>query len=306
MDPVALLDALAAAPVSGAALSRRFGVSRAMIWKGIEQLRAEGLPIEAERSGYRLGDPAQAFGPATLSWRCQRPVSFHVSCASTNQLARELGRGGARGSVVVADHQTGGRGRRGRSWLSPPGQGLLFSLLLHPAVPPQHAPRCVLQWAAAMAEVLDVSLKWPNDLVDEEGHKLGGILAELEAVGEEVRFVVLGVGLNIHQEAFPPELPQATSLRQIQQRRRQRDSASKEERPLDRAALLAALVRAIEGVDVSAAGEQALSLWRARAQTLGRRVRIGEVEGVAEDIREDGALLVDGRAILTGDVELIG
>ena len=149
----------------------------------------------------------------------------------------------------------------------------------------------MLLWAAAMAEALDVHLKWPNDLVDADGRKLGGILAELEAVGEEVRFVVLGVGLNINQAEFPPELPLATSLRKL------RGGA-----PQDRAALLGRLIQAVEAVDVQRAD---LGLWRARAQTLGRRVRVGELEGVAQDIREDGALIVDGRPILAGDVELI-
>lgn len=290
MDQIALLRALVDTPTSGAALAQSFGVSRSMIWKGIEALRAEGLDIQATRAGYRVEGIETAFGAATLGWRCGRPVDYHPAIASTNVAARRLGREGARGALVVADHQTAGRGRRGRSWESPPGQNLMFSLLLHPPIPPQHAPRCVLLWAAAMAEVLDVSLKWPNDLVSADGRKVGGVLAELEAVGDEVHFVVLGVGINVNQTDFDPALPQAASLRQLRGQ------------PQDRAALLGALVAGVEAVDVTAD----LSAWRRRARTLGRRVRVAGIEGTAEDIREDGALMVDGRPVLAGDVELIG
>lgn len=296
MDRVALLDALATGPVSGQALAERFGLSRTMIWKGVEALRAEGLGVET-RGGYHLTEPA-GYGPVTLSWRAGRPVHYEASCASTNRLARELAEAEPGvDHIVVADHQTGGRGRLGRSWESPPGSNLLVSFVRHPRVEPAQAPRCVLAWAAAVAEVLDVQLKWPNDLVDAEGHKLGGFLAELEAGGEafggtpRVRYVVLGLGLNVNQEAFPEALSFARSLRQLRGH------------PLDRAALLGRLVRALDAVDP--AHPAALDRWRARSHTLGRRVRVGEVEGVAEALREDGALVVDGQAVLTGDVQLV-
>ena len=288
MDRVVLIEAIAAGPISGEALAARFGVSRAMVWKGIEALRSEGLSISAKH-GYRLVD-ASGFGASTLRWRCQRPVTFLEQTDSTNAVARRQIRDGDRRALVVADFQTAGRGRRGRSWTSRPGENLLFSLVLTPAVPPQHAPRCVLIWAAAMAEVLGVQLKWPNDLVDTEGRKIGGILAELDAVGDEVRAVILGVGLNVNQEHFEG-LPLATSLRRLRGA------------PVDRAALLAELVEAIEGADV-VSGD--LSGWRAVSRTLGRRVRINDIEGIAEDVREDGALLVGGQAVLAGDVEMVG
>lgn len=288
MNQVALIEAISQGPISGSDLAARFGVSRAMVWKGIEALRAEGLSISA-KGGYALED-ASGFGEATLSWRCGRAVHFHPTADSTNRLARALAGEGKTDAVVVADYQTAGRGRRGRTWEARPGENLLFSLVLTPAVPPQHAPRCVLIWAAAMAEVLGVWLKWPNDLVDEQGRKLGGILAEMESEGEQVRCVILGVGLNVNQARFEG-LPMATSL------------AALRGEPQDRAALLARLVEAIETADV-VSGD--LSRWRAVSHTLGRRVRIGSIEGIAEALREDGALIVAGQAVLAGDVEMIG
>lgn len=143
-----------------------------------------------------------------------------------------------------------------------------------------------------MAEALDVCVKWPNDLVTSQHRKLAGILAELELEASgRVRHIVLGVGVNVNQTVFPG-LPDATSL------------ATERGAPQDRSALLVALVRAIESAPVG--GPAGLDLWRARSATLGRRVYVDGVEGVAEDIRDDGALIVGGRAVLTGDVALLG
>ena len=142
-----------------------------------------------------------------------------------------------------------------------------------------------------MAEALDCQVKWPNDLVTEEGKKLGGVLAELSAEAESVRFVVLGVGINVNQMDFPG-LPHATSVA------RMRGTTQ------DRAALLQRLVAAIEEVNTQDVPD--LTLWRKRSNTIGRRVRVGAVEGVATDVRDDGALLVDGTPILAGDVQMLG
>ncbi len=305
MDLPAVLAAVADGPVSGAALADRFGVTRSMVWKAVEALRAEGLGISGGRNGYTLDDPA-GFGPATLAWRTDawrtgRQVAFHPSCGSTNVLARNAARAWSGppspGPIVVADHQTEGRGRRGRTWQSRPGENLLFSLVLRPPVAPTLAARCVLQWAAAMAEALDLRVKWPNDLVTEDGDKVAGVLAALDVAAEPfgagatVRHVIVGVGINVNQRDFGDDLPGATSL------------AARAGRSLDRAALLGRLVAAIETTELS--GPDPLGPWRARSHTLGRRVRIGEIEGVANAIREDGALLVGGHPVLTGDVELL-
>ena len=292
MELSALLSAIAEGGTNGASLATQLGVSRTMIWKGMQSLRSEGLIIEGEAgTGYRLVDSA-GFGKHTLEWRLGRAVQFFESCSSTNVEARALAEAATDpgGLIVVADQQEAGRGRLGRTWESRAGENLMFSVTMVPSVLRQLAPVCVLAWAAAMAEVLDCMVKWPNDLITDDGLKLGGILAELSAEAERVRFVVLGVGINVNQRDFPG-LPQATSL------------AVQRGEPIDRARLLARLVGAIESV--STAGTPSLDTWRARSHTLGKRVRIGEIEGLAEDVRDDGALIVDGVAVLAGDVELI-
>ena len=292
MDLAHLLAAIAEGGANGAQLAERLGVSRTMVWKGMQVLRQEGLVIEGEAGqGYTLVSD-DGFGRHTLGWRLSRDVAFFDACGSTNAEARRLADSteSPGGAIVVANAQSAGRGRLGRQWESNRGENLLFSLVLCPEVPPQLAPVCVLAWAAAMAEVLDCQVKWPNDLITSGGRKLGGILAELSAEAERVRFVVLGVGINVNQTDFPG-LPDATSL------------ALETGMPHDRARLLARLVQAVEAVPTNRQPD--LSAWRARSHTLGRRVRVGEIEGVATDVRDDGALIVDGHPVLAGDVSLV-
>lgn len=237
-----------------------------------------------------------SFDGASLSLACQREVLFFERTDSTNRRARELGASGApSGTLVAADGQSGGRGRLGRSWESPAGLNLYFSLLLRPPCEPAAAPLLCLATALAVAEATGRFIKWPNDVVDERDRKLAGILAELETTGPRLAFVVLGVGLNVNQSVFGPELPDAVGLGS----------------GIDRSALLARVVERIEDRCAQAVHdpEGMLRAWRSRSRTLGRRVEVGTIVGVAEDVRADGALMVstsDGvRAVLSGDVALI-
>ena len=292
MDPVSVLQLLSAQSLPAPALLARLGGSAAELETALAVLAEEGIRISTQPS-LTLEEPA-GFGPHVLRWRLGRAVEYHPRCDSTNRLGRLAARDwqSGPGPLVVADYQTAGRGRLSRRWSSRSGQNLLFSLCLALPLPPERAGRGPLVWGAAMAEVLDVELKWPNDLVTGDGRKLGGMLIELIEAPEPGRplRMVLGVGININQTHFE-DLPLACSLRQLHGRF------------TDRAALLADLVRAVEAAQPGAEG--ALDRWRARSNTLGRRVRIGAVEGVASDIREDGALMVGGQAVLAGDVSLI-
>ncbi len=297
-----MLERLAGGPRSGQDLAGELGVSRTAVWKAIEGLRKEGIVIEAETGqGYALKDPG-GFGPATLSWRCGREVHFHPSCASTNRLAFELGQTACPGgTLVVADAQTGGRGRKGRSWASPPGQNLYFSLVLRPPLPPRDAPLLCLAAAVAVAEVLELNLKWPNDVLDDRGHKVAGILAEVQAEVDLLHFIVLGVGINVNQDRFEPGLENAASL-------------CWGRGPQDRAELMGRLLPAIERRcgQVGPRRDLVLDAWRQLSWTLGRAVRVPEadLEGTAVALRDDGALMVETaagiRPVLAGDVELVG
>lgn len=255
------------------------------------------------------------FEECTRVFQAERELVLVNELPSTNRLAMELGAEGApSGTLVVAEHQTAGRGRLGRSWFSPSGANLYFSLLLRPSLPPQDSGLLCLAAAVGLVEVLNrtpwrmdgpspdprLFIKWPNDLVSAEGRKLCGILSEMELTsdGSQIGFVVIGVGLNVNQEFFPPDLPLAESL------------ARWRGRSFRRAALLEEIVPSIETWTgrVATRRHEMLAAWKASAHTLGRRVRVGDVEGVAVDLRVDGALILDDgeghrQAVLAGDVE---
>ena len=219
-----------------------------------------------------------------------------TSCRSTNdEVARLASEGAPAGLVVAAETQTGGRGRLGRSWQSPAGQNLYLSLLLRPDCTAMALPPLTLVAGAAVASVLASlgvrpRLKWPNDLLIDGAagpRKLAGILTEMSTLGDRVRHVVLGIGLNVNQPRFPPELEGiATSLQLAIGRQ------------TDRAELLATLLNRLEpAFERALSGEVAASLadWRRFAE-LPRPCRLerepAALEGTAEDIAPDGALLV--------------
>ena len=228
--------------------------------------------------------------------RMGRAYEFLSACASTNDVARaRAAAGAAEGLVVVADSQSAGRGRLGRSWHSPPGQNLYLSLLLRPALPARQVAPLTLLAGAALARTLAAAgvtprLRWPNDLLVAaagEFRKAAGILSEMATDGERVRHIVVGVGLNVNGQEFPPDLAErATSLRLALGR------------TLDRAKLLVDFLAAFEPVydDFLAHGPGlGLAKWR-RYADLGRVCRIDQdgakVEVVATDIDDSGALLI--------------
>lgn len=242
-------------------------------------------------------------------------VEVHRSLPSTNDRARELALAGApEGTVVVADGQTAGRGRRGRTWSSPPGQGVWCSLIVRPALRPWEWPRLVA-WAslavvrtvASFVPGAAVGVKWPNDVLV-NGRKVAGILLEVGKGSDGVPFAVVGIGLNVHQAPpdFPPALRErAGSLRMA----RPGDGG-----PIDRRLVLESLLHQLWAVyreEAPARFRGAVDRLRPCSLTLGRRVRVegpaGAVEGVAVDLTPDGLLQVrdDGGVLHTipsGDV----
>jgi BirA family biotin operon repressor/biotin-[acetyl-CoA-carboxylase] ligase len=214
--------------VSGQEIGGRLGTSRAAVWKQVQGLRRRGFSIEGARgAGYRLlGRPDLIEEPELFSRLSRRDFwkafYFFPVTDSTNTRAVELAEKGADDAAVVcADAQTGGRGRLGRKWESPPGVNLYLSLLLRPPLDPRFAPPLTLVTAVSLAKAVeDVSglrpeLKWPNDLYI-DGRKAAGILAEMSTDQDRLRHVVIGVGINVNAESsdFPGELREkVTSLK---------------------------------------------------------------------------------------------
>ena len=315
--------------VSGAELSQELGVSRAAIWARIEELRKLGYEIEAgPHFGYRLlSSPDLLYADDLLSrldqdrWgeRPRKPGSaagerlagtlapprdrvvgrdIHVfqETTSTNDVIEKLARDGAReGVAVFAESQTRGRGRLGRQWVSPAGKGLWFSVLLRPELTPQAVTRLTVASATALVRAiqaqtgLTLEIKWPNDILI-RGRKVAGILTELSAELDRVKYVVLGVGVDVNLGAaeFPADLRKsATSLK------------LESGRMISRPELAVAVLRELDEDYARISDSRFAALadeWEAHCSTLGRDVviRIGErrIHGRAESLGEDGALLL--------------
>ncbi len=305
--------------VSGEAISDKLGLTRAAVWKHVEGLRAQGYRIDAVASrGYRLVEipdrlRALEIRPLLATHDLGQVLHCHEELGSTSDRAKQLAEGGAgHGEVVVAERQTAGRGRRGRSWSSAAGQGVSFSVILRPeALPPARAPELTLVAAVAICDALrqagvEAGIKWPNDLLA-GGRKIAGILTEMAAEADRVQWVVIGVGVNVNsrREDFPEPLrEEATSV------------LLERGQPAPRALLLAACLTLLEDwVDLHAEQgfEPIRAAWRERSVTLGQRVAVrtdgGELVGVAEEIDATGALLVRTAAglerVLAGDVALL-
>jgi BirA family biotin operon repressor/biotin-[acetyl-CoA-carboxylase] ligase len=236
-----------------------------------------------------------------------RRLEYRATLGSTQDLARELARAGAaEGTVVLAGRQTAGRGRLGRSWISPRG-GLYLTVILRP--PTQHLKALVIIAALAVARAverltgLQTSLKWPNDVLV-AGRKVSGILSESELVGEGVSYVLVGIGVNVNADmaGYGQAAPLATSV------------MTELGREVSREALAAAILNEFEALYLAAqAGQPIDEEWRARLGMLGKEVRVhfGEQveEGLAEDVDRDGSLVLrraDGSrvTIAAGDVTL--
>lgn len=213
--------------ISGARIAREIGVSRSTVWRWVERLRELGVKVKGQAAtGYFLEKVPDVLSPDVLKRQLKgtlfgKHVYHFFKTDSTNRVSFELGHAGEpEGAVVLAEEQSAGRGRAGRTWHSERGAGIYVTLLLRPKLAPVQAPLLTMMagisahTAVEAVTGLAVDLKWPNDLMI-RGKKAGGILTEMHAEPGLVRFVVVGIGLNVNQERFAGDLAGlATSLRQ--------------------------------------------------------------------------------------------
>lgn len=208
--------------ISGQELCEWLGVSRTAVWKVVGQLKEEGYQIEAVKNrGYRIVEIPDVITEAEIGSRLTTEVMGR-SCVcyeetdSTNIRAKLLAEEGKpHGTLVCAEKQTGGKGRRGRAWSSPSGEAIYMSLLLRPQIQPAHASMLTLVMGLAAAEACNevlgeentsrVQIKWPNDLVL-DGRKLAGILTEMSVEMDYIHYIVVGIGINVNTKSFPGEL----------------------------------------------------------------------------------------------------
>jgi len=329
--PASVLESLrraGATPCSGETLSATLGVTRAQIWKHVQALRRRGYEIAGvPGGGYQLTAIPDRLYPEEIAqglrtrWVASEILHFDTT-DSTNRVALELARqGAAHGTAVIAEGQTAGRGRLGRSFFSPPYSNLYTSIVLRPELTTAEAPTLILTAAIAVAEAVcetasdavgeardaDVEIKWPNDVLL-GGLKTSGILMEMSAEATRVDFAILGIGvnLNLERESFPEDFRHlATSLRSYTGTR------------IDRPAFCRRLYAELEEVfDAHARGGFAAlrPRFEARFRMPGRRVRVTqthgpELTGIARGIAANGSLELersDGSVVrvVAGDVTL--
>jgi BirA family biotin operon repressor/biotin-[acetyl-CoA-carboxylase] ligase len=307
--------------VSGELISRELKVSRTAIWKHINGLREAGYKIEAIPSrGYHLLSSPDILSLDEMrgklsTTRIGRQLVCMAETASTNADAFRLAEDSAEeGTVVIADAQSGGKGRRGRVWSSPAGVNLYCSVVLRPAIMPHEAPQLTFLSAVAVARAIELTtalqpeIKWPNDLLI-KGRKVAGLLNEMSAETDRVNFVILGIGVNLNMTLaqFPDGLrTPATSL------------LLEQGGPVNRVQFAAAMLGELDRLytDFLRHGFGPVrDEWQQRCNANGREVVVSEAEvetvrGMFHGIDGDGAMLVrftDGTVerILSGDVRVV-
>lgn len=308
--------------LSGEAMSRTLGVSRAAVWKSIEALRQEGYVISsATNRGYRLDSspdrlrPGELSGPLSGCLVGRELLCLDMVDSTNTEAKRRAMAGAAEGLAVLSEEQSGGRGRLGRSFQSPRGGGLYLSILLRPPLPPAEVVNFTAWVAVAVCDGVEAAcgvrprIKWTNDLVL-EGKKLCGILTELglESETASLQYLVTGIGVNTNQqpEDFSPEVrDMAISLSMVLGR------------PLRRADLAVQILRALDRMYAAFPQGKAdyLRQYRADCLTPGNRVQLitpnARREATAVGVDDDFRLVVeydDGvqEALSAGEVSVRG
>lgn len=303
--------------ISGEELGKRFNISRTAVWKHINELRNRGYKIDSSpKSGYSFIKSTQLLLPEEIGLGLNtqimgKHIVHYDEVSSTQDIAAELARGGAaEGTLVIAEMQKGGRGRKGRSWVSLPEGGIYLSLILRPNLMPSQIVQIPLIAGVALTRAiketvpLQPMIKWPNDIIIGK-KKVGGILTEMSSEIDGVNYVVLGIGLNVN---IPASLLAeqtagiATSL------------IDEYGAYISRAKLVQCFLSEFEIIYTKFLASGFSSVrdeWKALNNTIGSWVKVSdggeEIEGEALDIDNDGFLLVrkesgDVSRIISGDV----
>lgn len=306
--------------ISGGELSRILGISRSAVWKQINILRELGYRISAEPSkGYFLESAPDILLPAEISHGLKSMIiGKKILCLSetpsTNSAAFRMAEEGApEGTVVMADAQTGGKGRLGRTWASPGGVNLYCSIVLRPPIQPMAASQLTFLSVVAVARAIESltplspRIKWPNDILV-DGKKVAGLLNEMSAETDKVNFVVLGIGVNLNMTAdqFPEDLrnPATSLFLETGNKVSRADFARNMLQELDD----------IYGEFLREGYGPVRREWLLRSRLAGERVSVTDnnrvISGRVTGIDEYGALLLEGDdgagiQVLAGDVKIL-
>jgi BirA family biotin operon repressor/biotin-[acetyl-CoA-carboxylase] ligase len=303
--------------VSSALLCRDCSISRAAVSKHIKNLRDSGYEIEAcTNRGYRFISAPDLLTSNEIMHLCRTNIigsEFHhfMSLSSTNEHARKLAENNAPdGTLVIAESQTNGHGRKGRHWESPTGSGIYVTLILRPKLPLERTPLLTLAASVAVADAVAQTtgtlpaIKWPNDILLNDG-KIAGILTEVSAEIDYVDYVLVGIGINVNTRLeLLPERPifPATSI------------AAETSSQHSRRRILADLLQNFDQLYLQMQSDDSgtmLKRWKNFSNTIGRRVTITMVNktlrGTVTDIGDDGALILKtsrghSQKIFSGDI----
>lgn len=303
--------------LSGETMSESLGVSRAAVWKVIHQLREDGYEIEAvSRKGYRLIHQPDRLSPDCLapyltSAALDRPLIHFASISSTNDYAKSIALEAEEGTIIIADEQSKGRGRRGREWHSPANKNIYLSMILKPDLPIQQVPLFTQMAAAAVWEALEpilpgLSIKWPNDLML-ENRKICGILTEMSGEMHALHYLVIGLGINVNTVTtdFPEDLRTIGSSLRI-------ETGTVQSRQKLAANVIERLTHHYNHVMQTGSFESALDICRKRSNLLGETINIHTRDSVeaarAIEIDSDGRLVVETasgmQALSSGEVSI--
>ncbi|MDW8136767.1 MAG: biotin--[acetyl-CoA-carboxylase] ligase [Thermodesulfobacterium sp.] len=270
--------------ISGEEIAQLLGISRTAVWKHIKTLIKKGYPIRVSKKGYGLLEKANYLFEEEFT-EFPLKVYYFKEITSTMDVARKIAEKGEE-ALVLAEIQTSGRGRLNRSWISPSG-GIWMSLILKPHL--DLTSSSILTYVAGLATALSieentgikVNLKWPNDVLFEE-KKLAGLLLEVQGEPDKVKYVIIGIGINVNNLISHIEKG-AISIREILNQE------------VDRKKIVITLVQHLKNL-LSLNREKILSMWKEKSSTLNREVRVitfdREIIGRALDIAEDGALIL--------------
>lgn len=306
--------------VSGEDISRDLGISRTAVWKNINILRNTGYSIESSnRLGHKLSSSNNVLNEFAVrrglktSIFGQRGIRFFDTTGSTNIEAFNLASAGApEGSIILADTQSSGKGRMGRTWSSPAGKNIYLSIVTRPVIPPYIAPRLTIVAAVALSDTLIETgikghrIKWPNDILC-GNRKLSGILTEMKGDTDSIDFIIIGIGINVNslEEDYPPELHDTvTGIRMITGNITERN---------DLIRLLLENFEKYYRLFLDGEFAKILSIWKERADIINREILVRQFNetftGRVIDLNDDGNLIVDTgvsiRTVNSGDINFI-
>ncbi len=304
--------------ISGELLSSKMSVSRSALWKHARALKHEGYLIESSpKKGYLFRESPDLLFVEEIRqglktrWLGKGHIAYYTETDSTNIRARELAMAGsAEGTIVIAETQTAGKGRRGRTWFSPSAKGIYISIIMRPAIPPSETPKLVLLSSVTVAELLrsrtslKTEIKWPNDVLV-NGKKIAGILLEVGTEMDAVDYSIVGLGLNVNIPfgSFPDNIKDSATSLLVESGKQS-----------SRVKLVQDYLMMFENdyeQFMSGRSDDIVARWKELADIMGRQITVDlsgrTYSGTVTDVDDNGALIITDptgttHRIFSGDV----